>query len=160
MRRTGDESMKKLLESVQALAGRFGWGVIVSSSSYVNGLLVITAGLACFLLCLLFSMFGIQPGPPEYTSNPISWVLYFLCLSCYGWKIWSIMASYLLFPLGIALSILDMIGGRKSGSVDLYRGGVAGICMAAIPIALWFQSPNSGNMLKASITPLLFNHFH
>jgi len=151
--------MGKVLGQIKALAERFGCGVIVSSATYVNGLLVLTAGLACFLLCILFDMFGIQPGPPADSSNLISWALYLLCISIYGCMIWTYMASFLLFPLGFGLSVLDLIGARKSGNLDRYRGAVSGICLAAVPISFWYLGYCSSAAMLSVVANSLGLHF-
>ncbi len=150
--------MKKYSAMVQALAGRYGWGVVISAFPYVNGLLVLTTALFCYLLCFVCYMFGVEIGPPEYTGNPIGWILYFLVMACYGWYIWSIIMCHLVFPLGAAVSMIDLIAGRKKNDPERYQGAVAGLALSVLPIALYIQGNYSDSALLAFAMPLLKPH--
>ena len=130
-----------VIERIQKFAGQFGWGSVIAGAPYANGVLVATAALLCFFLYVVFSLFGISPAPPSESGNPFSWVLYLLFMAVMGWWYWSAITAHLLFIVGAAWSLADLLGARKSGNEDMARGAVAGLCMAVIPISLWFRQP-------------------
>jgi hypothetical protein len=60
-----------MLTRIKDFGTRYGWGAIISAVPYVNGILVITAGVLCFLLYIFFNFFGVEPGTPSETMNPL-----------------------------------------------------------------------------------------
>ena len=153
--------MKKYSAMVRATGERYGWGVVISAFPYVNCLLALTVMLGCFLLCLVSYMCGVEIGPPEYTSNPIGWVLYFLVMSCYSWLIWSIVANDFIFPLGAAASLIDLLASRKKNDAERYQGAVAGLALSLLPIALYIRDSRYDSAMLGIVTPLLRAHgFH
>lgn len=127
-------------ERVNGWGSRYGWGVVCAAAPFVNAIAVMTAGLGCFLLLLFFSMFGIDPGPPSQTLNPISWMLYFLVFACYGWWIWSMMLFYFLVPVGLAWSLGDLLLARARGDQERAIGAAAGLALTLIPLILYLRA--------------------
>lgn len=144
-----------MMGKVQSLGERFGWGVVISAAPYFNGIALATAGLWVFLLTLLFSLFGVEPGPPSQTGNPIAWLLYLLIMACRGWAIWAYVIAFFLFPLGAAWSLADILLARQTGMQDRFVGGVTGLALTILPILSFFWY---GDQARQAIEPMLLRH--
>ena len=144
-----------MMGKVQSLGERYGWGVVISAAPYINGIAVTTAGLGGFLLTLFFSLFGVEPGPPSQTGNPVAWLLYLLIMACWGWAVWTYFVAFYLFPLGAAWSLADLLLARQTGKSDRFIGGVTGLALAALPILSFFWY---GDQARQAIEPMLLRN--
>ena len=137
--------MGDMVNRVQQWGGRYGWGVVVSAAPYVNLACAFTAAFAFVLIYLFFSLFGVAPAPPSQSGNPISWLLYLLGGACYAWLVWSYMISFVLIPLGAALSLADLLAARASKQSDRFVGAVAGLSLTVLPMLYWYFGNGNSN---------------
>lgn len=143
--------MGALVDKVRAFGERYGWGVVVASSTYVNGIVMLSAFLATFLVILFFSLFNISPGPPAQTGNPISWVLYLLVYTCYGWMMWSYLVPFFLIPLGAAWSLADLLYARSNGQQERYIGAISGLALTLLPIFAYFYYGEAARQMLGNL---------
>lgn len=129
-----------MIGKISQLGNRYGWGVLVSAAPFVNAIAVITASLACYLLIVVFQLFGIDPCPPSQGGNLFGWMLWVLIMACVGWFYWSMFLFYFLVPLGLAWSLADLIQARTLGNRDKAVGASAGLALTLIPLSIYFRA--------------------
>jgi hypothetical protein len=150
-----------MLGKIRGFGEKYGWGAVVSSVPYINGILLITAAVCFYLLFVIFGMFGVYPGTPEETMNPLAWILYLILQILFSWLMWSYFVTNIFILLGAAWSLADLIGAAFRKSEPLYQGAVAGLCMTVVPIIMWFRYPVTESAIFRFVASyFIHTHFH